>query len=235
MRQVTGLKLAAICGAMGLMGMVGTSFGQTVVNGDFSQGTAGVTSGTDTVATGWTLNPAVGDNYTNPGDRCTFGSPSPSGSAWSFWEQTFVQDGSATQTITSGITAGTTYTMSTNMQFQLGNGAAGDGFNGVTLANQASDTKSQDTGDLYAYVEMQYLNGHGANLGSPVMTTIAAGSIPATGTLSPWIPESVSGVAPAGAAGVELILGWQNGGLDGGTGGQQSAFATDVTLSVPEP
>jgi hypothetical protein len=232
MRQVT--RMALLCGAVSLLGMTGMSYGQTVVNGGFTLPADGAT-GTDSVATNWALNPAVGDDYTNPGARCQFGTTSPAGSSWSLWEQTFVQSGSATQSILSGVTPGNTYTMSADMQFQDGTGP-GMGFNAITQANQATDPNTKVTGDCYTYLGMAWLNKFGGVIGT-TETTVAAGSVTTyevgTTGANAWASYSVSGVAPVGAVGVELLLGWQNGGVDANTGGQ-SVFATDVNL-VPEP
>ena len=53
---------------------------------------------------------------------------------------------------------------------------------------------------------------------------------------TPWLLYSVNGIAPAGATQADIVVGWQNGGVDNNTGGQ-SAFATSVGLNavVPEP
>ena len=191
-------------------------------------------------------------NYTNPGQRCQFDpTPTPMGSSWSFWEQTFCQDGTAQEVINSGITAGNTYTMTAQMAFQDGTGP-GQGTNDVTAANQSAGTPNngENGGNGYSYVGMVWLNKFGGAIGTTnadglsAETMIPAGSVttyaplspPAAsnnGGFNPWTPYSVSGVAPAGAVGIELVLGWANGGMDGGTGGQ-AAVASDVTL-VPEP
>ena len=68
--------------------------------------------------------------------------------------------------------------------------------------------------------------------GLSVESIIPAGSVTLPNHV--YAPFGVGGFAPAGAAGVELILGWANGGMDGNTGGQ-SVFATDVAFGVPEP
>jgi hypothetical protein len=210
---------------------------QTVTNGDFEQGTAGAT-GTDPVATGWTMSPAPNMNggilnYTNTGQRCQFASPTPSGGTWSFWEQTFTTNGTATQTI-GGITPGLTYTMGDQEAFEV------PGFNNVTAANQSAGTPNngENGGNGYSYLGMVWLNNHGNPIGAlnpdgtSVETLIPAGSVMTAQHV--YAPYAVSGLAPAGAASVELVLGWANGGQDGNTGGQ-SAFATDVSLNVPEP
>jgi len=208
--------------------------------------TDGVTRTYNTAGTGngWYLSPAVGDNYTNPGDRCQFDTPTPSGGTWSFWLQTFVQDGYTAQTVT-GLSAGTSYTFSAQMGFQDGT-AAGQGYNAVTLANQASDPKSMDTGDLYSYLGIVFLSHTGSVVGTLDSNSLSDESDIPAGSISvyngsngatPWIPESVTGVAPSGATEAELVIGWQNGGVDANTGGQ-SAFATSTAFgvtAVPEP
>lgn len=240
MRKVMGFRAALILGgAIGLLGVASQLYGApVVVNGDFESPT-NTAGGSDTNVDAWTLSPAPNTNggtlnYTNNGQRCTFASPTPSGGTWSFWEQTFCQYGTATQTISSGVIPGNTYTMTAQMAFEVGS-APGTGFNGVTLANQAAGTLN--TGDLYSYLGMIWLNNHGNPIGTSgpdnvsAETTIPAGSVTTANHV--YAPYSVSAMAPVGAVGVELVLGWQNGGTDGNTGGQ-SAFATDVTL-VPEP
>jgi hypothetical protein len=216
--------IAAVCSAAGSLLLAGISHAQTVTNPDFELPSDGAT-GTDTVATGWTLNPAVGDDYTNPGSRCQFSTqPTPSGGSWSLWLQTFVQYGSAAQVVT-GITPGQDYLAS--MQFEVQTG-----YNYVTLANQASDTNSQDTGNLYSYLEIQYENHSGTPVGTPDITDIPAGAIPT----NVFFPVTAGGIAPATATQAEILIGWQNGGLDDNQG-SQSAFATSVGLTsvVPEP
>jgi hypothetical protein len=205
-----------------------------VVNPNFELPADGAT-GTDTVATGWTLDPAVGDSYTNPGSRCQFDTPTPSGGTWSLWLQTFVQYGDANQVVT-GVTPGVAYNLTAQLAFQVGS-TPGTGYNAVTLVNQASDTKSQDTGDLYSYLEVEFQNAGGTRVGSIDYTLIPAGSITAApvGQSTPFATYTVTGVAPAGATQALVEIGWDNGGLDNNTGGQ-SAFATDVSFGVvPEP
>jgi hypothetical protein len=197
-------------------------------------------------ATGWYMSPAPNPDfgYTNGGMRDQFYSvepivnPGPPATGWSFWMQTFTQSGFASQTVSA--TAGQNYTFGSQMSFQDGTGP-GMGYNAVTLANQTEASPSApNTGNLNSYLEMVFLNNHGNNIGSDI-TNIAAGSVgiynQTSGTqngATAWAPYSVSGLAPAGTTSVELLIGWTNGGLDGGTGGQ-SAFADDATLSVPEP
>jgi hypothetical protein len=226
-------KSVGLLGGAALL-LVSTSLHAQVVNGDFELPSDGA-SGTDTVATGWTLNPAVGDNYTNPGQRCQFATPTPSGGTWSFWIQTFVKSGSATQTVDTGtIVPGSTYTFQSQMAFEV------PGYNNVTLANQASDPKSTNTGDLYSYLGITWLNHFNQPLGTlnadgvNTETAIPAGSV--TSANHVYTPYQVTGVAPAGAYAAVLTIGWNNGGVDGNTGGQ-SAFATDAIFgtSVPEP
>jgi len=218
------------------MGLGAVVHGQTVANGDFSSPT-NTAGGTDTNVTAWTLSPAPNTdggvlNYTNVGQRCTFGgnSPAPSTSDWSFWEQTFCQYGTATQTV--GVTAGLTYTLSDQQQFQI------PGFNNITAANQSAGTPNngENGGNGYSYLGLLWLNNHGVAIGTPnadglsIEDIIPAGSV----SSSSYIPESIGGVAPVGATSAEVVLGWANGGMDGANGGQ-SVFATDVALSVPEP
>jgi len=201
------------------------------------------------------MSPAPNPNfgYTNMGMRDQFYSvepivnPGPPATGWSFWLQTFTQSGFASQTVSQtdnsvAVTGGTSYTFTSQMSFQDGTGP-GMGYNAVTLANQTeASPPSPNTGDLNSYLEIEFLNNHGVNIGSDT-TNIPAGSVNyyviASGTgagSTPWKPYSVSGLAPAGAVSAELLIGWTNGGLDGSTGGQ-SAFADDATFvaNVPEP
>jgi len=200
---------------------------------------------------GWYLSPAANPDfgYTNSGARDQFYSVEPISSGppatgWSFWLQNFTQSGFASQVV-SGITPGVTYQFNSLFSFQDGTGP-GMGYNAVTLANQTEASPvSPNTGDMFSYLEIKFQNASGGNLaGGTQITEIPAGSVstyviasgPGAGS-TPWLPYSTPAlVAPAGAAQAELLIGWANGGLDGGTGGQ-SAFADDATLtsSVPEP
>jgi hypothetical protein len=126
------------------------------------------------------------------------------------------------------------------ISFQDGTGP-GMGYNATTLANQTEASPvSPNTGDLNTYLEMVFLNVHGGILGIDT-TNIPAGSVnvydipsgPGAGATY-FEPYNVSGVAPTGTASVEMLIGWTNGGLDGGTGGQ-SAFADNEVITVPEP
>jgi hypothetical protein len=208
---------------------------QVVLNGNFALPTD-TTDSTSTTATDWLMSPAG----TNMGQRATF---HQNAGQWAFWLQTFEPTGTADQTVV-GVVPGTTYTFASQWAFELGpSGATGaNGFNAVTVANNPSNTAP-----LTAYLSMQFQTAGGTNIGSPDVFNIVAGTIPTADnadsfTSAPppgsfWLPESVAGLAPAGAAQVVLEFGWTNGGADGGTG-SQSAFATDATLSagvVPEP
>ncbi|HEX4055796.1 MAG TPA: PEP-CTERM sorting domain-containing protein [Tepidisphaeraceae bacterium] len=263
MRRILGFSAALMGGSFGLLLSVAPLSAQTALtasNGNFDLPSDGA-SGTDTTAeisggntntgvgayltagvgNGWYLSPAVGDNYTNNGMRDQFDEPTPDGnpSGWNFWLQTFVQDGYTAQTV-QGVTAGTNYVFAGQMAFQDGS-AAGQGYNAVTLANQATDSKSMDTGNLYSYLGIIFLNHSGVVVGTLDAngfndeTDIGAGSITVynqSNGATAWIPESVSGIAPAGATQAELVVGWQNGGVDGNTGGQSAFFTTGA---VPEP
>jgi len=234
MRKSVGLKAALFGGSAALFLSAAALHGQ-ITNPNFELPADGA-SGTDTVATGWTLNPAIGDAYTNPGQRCQFAAPTPSGGTWSFWLQTFVQSGSTNQLVDIGtITPGTNYNFGAQFAFEV------PGYNNTTLANQASDTHqggngtTPNTRDLYSYLQIQWQNNHGVAIGAPVETDIVAGSVTtANHVYSPYV---VSGVAPVGAYQALLTIGWNDGGLDGNTGGQ-SAFATGTDFfsgAVPEP
>jgi len=208
---------------------------------------------------GWYMSPAANPDfgYTNAGQRDQFYSVEPivnpgsstgpgnPATGWSFWLQTFVQSGDASQVVSQtdngvAVTGGKTYTFSSQMSFQDGS-AAGQGYNATTLANQTEASQpNPNTGDMYSYLEIVFLNNHGINIGSNE-TTIGAGSVgvyqqtsgPQAGATN-WIPYSVSGMAPTGAVSAELLIGWANGGLDGNSGGQ-SAFADDATFTSPVP
>jgi len=223
---LTGLCLA----------MAAVSNGQVIINPGW-ESPANSAGGTDTNVTGWAMSPAPNpaQGYTNPGYRDSFYNNTPSG-MWSFWLQTFTYQGSASQ-IVAGITAGNTYSFTSQMLFELGNytpGGPATGYNAVTLANQGGQPNpSPNTGDLYSYISMQYLDHFGNPIsGAHFETDIVAGSVTLNKT---WSPYSVTGLAPSGATQVQLMIGWINGGQDGGTGGQ-SAFADDAMLAVvPEP
>lgn len=214
-----------------------------------AQTSASYQASATTPGSGWYMSPAANPDfgYTNAGQRDQFYSvepivnPGPPASGWSFWLQTFTQSGDAQQTVTStdnsvAVAGGKSYTFSSQMSFQDGSGP-GMGFNATTLANQTeASPAAPNTGDLSAYLEIVFLNNHGIAIGSDT-TNIAAGTVSiynqSNGTTN-WAPYSVSGVAPAGALSAELLIGWTNGGLDGGTGGQ-SAFADDATFTSPVP
>jgi hypothetical protein len=230
----TGLCLAAASALQG----------QVIVNPDW-ESPSDTVNGTSPIVTGWTMSPAPMPNgsspYTNNGQRDAFYNNTPGG-RWSFWLQTFTQSGNASQ-IVPGVTAGLAYNFTSQMSFQDGTGP-GMGYNAVTLANQTETPQpAPNTGDLYSYLALQYLD----SVGNPVAggyfeTDIPAGSVTiynqTSGSLNGttlFEPYSVTGVAPAGATQVEVLIGWNNGGLDGNTG-SQSAFADDATLTVvPEP
>jgi hypothetical protein len=215
-----------------------------------------------TVGIGWYLSPAANPDfgYTNSGARDQFYSvepivnPGPPASGWSLWLQTFTQSGFASQPVTNtddagnpAVTAGKSYTFTSQMSFQDGSGP-GMGYNAVTLANQTETSPAApNTGDMYSYLSIQFesVNHFGAlvPVGTPDVTQIPAGSVtiynPGSGPQNGatlWAPYSVTGLAPVGATAALLSIGWANGGLDGGTGGQ-SAFADDETFTtvVPEP
>jgi len=225
----------------------------TPANNDTGTSPTAQTDGGNIVgaSTGWYMAPAANPNfgYTNPGQRDQFYSvepivnPGPPATGWSFWLQTFTQSGLASQSIPA--TAGVNYTFGSQLSFQVGSGP-GNGYNAVTLANQTEASPiAPNSGDLFSYLQLKYENASGGLLGTHT-TTIPAGSVTtynvASGTgagSSPFLPYSVvGGVAPAGTTQAVLTIGWNNGGLDGGTGGQ-SAFADDetfgVTAAVPEP
>lgn len=269
MRRFLGSKAALIGGSASLLFAAAQLSGQ-IVNPQWDlpnsnstppnndTGTSGTAQpgGTNTPGLpGWYLSPAANPDfgYTNPGARDQFYSaepivnPGPPASGWSLWLQNFTQSGFASQTVSQtdnsvAITGGTNYTFSSLMSFQDGTGP-GMGYNAVTLVNQTEASPvSPNTGDMYSYLQLRFLNAKGNNIGQDE-TDIPAGSVtqfvessgPQAGSTA-WLPYSVSGVAPAGAVSAELLIGWNNGGLDGNTGGQ-SAFADDETLvaTVPEP
>jgi hypothetical protein len=230
MRAFVGLRAAIIGSSLGLLFSAIPSLGQTVVNGNFDLPTD-ATDSTSTTATGWILGAAG----TNSGQRATFHQPSGN---WAFWLQTFEPSGTADQVVT-GATAGVNYTFSANWAFELGAASgqfsdpAVDGFNGAAGLN--------------AYMSMTFEDFHGNVLGTADVTNIASGSVPGAdnadaysntiaGTGLPWIPYSVSGLAPNNTAQVLLEFGWTGGGSDNNTG-SQSGFASDAALgvTVPEP
>jgi hypothetical protein len=259
----TALLLGTAVG--GLMMLPATSHGQTVQNpiwnnpedGDTGTSLLAEIGGSNTAPggiKGWYMSPAPNPDfgYTNSGQRDQFYSvepivnPGPPATGWSFWLQTFTQSGFASQVV-SGVTPGNVYTFGSQLSFQDGSGP-GMGYNATTLVNQTEASPvAPNTGDMYSYLAIQYLNSSGAVVGPTLAdgnsaeTDIPAGSVTqyvqTSGTqagATAWASYTVSGLAPAGATQMELLIGWANGGLDGGTGGQ-SAFADDETVSVPEP
>ncbi|HWB55203.1 MAG TPA: PEP-CTERM sorting domain-containing protein [Tepidisphaeraceae bacterium] len=231
MRHLKGLRVALVGGALGLLATAGMSYGQ-LVNGNFSDPT-NTGGGTDPNATGWTLLQTIQTNGSNgnAGLRCTFHQPNGD---WALWIQTFEATGGATQVV-NGITAGETYTFSALWAFELGPATGG---------NPAANGYNNIPG-MYSYMQLQFQGPHG-NLGSPFETDIPSGSVdpsmnadafpatPAAPNTAPWIPYSVTGLAPAGATSVEVVFGWAGGGSDSNTG-SQSAVVTNAALSVPEP
>jgi hypothetical protein len=225
----------------------------TPANTDTGTSDTAETNSANTVGgPGWYMSPAANPDfgYTNNGMRDQFYSLQPISSGppatgWSFWIQTFTQSGLASQTVSNDsnsnpIVGGDLVTFSSMISFQDGTGP-GMGYNATTLANQTEASPvSPNTGDLNTYLEMVFLNVHGGILGSDT-TNIPAGSVnvydipsgPGAGATY-FEPYNVSGVAPTGTASVEMLIGWTNGGLDGGTGGQ-SAFADNEVITVPEP
>lgn len=245
MRQVRFVRAALACGAIALLGLSGTSFGQSLVNPNFNQYTATTDpngNGED-YPTGWNATPipnyvdAAGTlNYTNYANV----EPWFDGTNYTLWLQTFCNYGNVSQTVT-GAVAGNTYTASADFAVQDGTGP-GMGYNATTLANQPNTTGYMNTGDLYSYIGLVFLNKFNSPIGTldsdnlSNETTIPAGSVAVynqANGFTPWLPYSVSGVAPAGTASVEVVIGWNNGGADGNTG-SQSALVTGVSL-VPEP
>ena len=227
-------KLAAT--AAGCLMSAGALHAQTVLNGNFAL-PLDTSDSTSTTATNWSMSPAG----TNLGQRATF---HQNAGEWAFWEQTFEPSGTATQTV-SAVTAGVNYNLSALMAFELGaaNSTGANGFNAVNTTNNPSNP-----GPLTAYMSMQFQTAGSVNVGAADVLNITAGTIPtgdnannfANGPATaapPWLTESISGIAPAGAAQVLVTLGWLNGGSDGGTG-SQSAFVTDVAIApvaIPEP
>ncbi len=243
------------------------------VNNDYGTSQIAEISSTNgpynTLGFGWYMSPALNPNagYTSPGYRDEFCSVEPIdispntfsppavATGWSFWIQAFTQSGYASQEITKtdngyAITPGQSYTFTSLMSFQTGTGP-GQGYNAVTLANQTEPNPvSPNSGDLYSYLGVTWINKHGVPLGNvngdnvSAETTIPAGSVMLYDTApnvfgfssSPWAPYSVTAVAPPGTVEAVLTIGWENGGLDGNTG-YQSAFADDETFiaNVPEP
>ncbi|HUB24841.1 MAG TPA: PEP-CTERM sorting domain-containing protein [Tepidisphaeraceae bacterium] len=249
MRCLSLKTTALVCGAVGVLAWAAPLRAQ-IVNPTWNLPNDG-TSGTDTTAEtngantvggpGWYLSPAPNPDfgYTNNGFRDTFYSVEASG--WSFWIQTFTQSGFTNQTVAA--TAGTNYTFTSQMSFQDGSGP-GMGYNATTLANQTeASPPAPNTGDLDTYLEIQFENATGGLTGRAI-TNIPAGSVTTYAIASgagagstPFLPYSVSGTAGPGTTQAVLTIGWQNGGLDGGTGGQ-SAFADDEVFAptaVPEP
>jgi len=218
MRKSVGLKAALFGGSAACLLLSAASLHAQIVNPSWELPTNTV-GGTDTNATGWTMT-ASGE-VGQAGNRDTFYNNTPGGS-WSYWLQDFEASGSATQSI-PGIVAGTGYTFTSQMLFELGSGST----QGVT------DGYDNIPGET-SFLEMQFENSLGQPLGIADQNNIPSGSVTLNRT---WAPYSVSGVAPAGATRVVLEIGWVGGAGDGGTG-SQSAFADDEVLStspVPEP
>jgi len=241
MRRFLGLSAAAVASSSLCFMLSGTSASAQIVNPawELPTNTAG---GTDTNVTGWTMSPAANPDfgYTNPGQRDTFYNNTPGG-AWSFWLQAFTQSGNASQNVATtdngvAVAAGKSYTFTSQFAFQDGSGP-GMGYNAVTLANQTeSPQPSPNTGNLYSYLDIDFLNNHGVTIATDE-TQIPAGSVTNYNSgngASIFSPYSVSGIAPVGAVSASLVIGWNNGGIDGGTG-NQSAFADDATFTSPVP
>jgi hypothetical protein len=218
------LKAALVGGSALLFLSAAPLRAQFVINPNFEL-PADSADSTSTSATGWTLSPAPGVGtpppYVNLGQRAAFYTPTPSGGRWSFWLQTFTDNGSATQTVT-GVTAGKNYTLGAQFLFELGSNGTqgpGNGYDAIPTIN--------------SYLSIQYEDSSGDALGSPDVTNIG----PTVALNRTFAPYSASGVAPAGATQALVSLGWTGGGTDDATG-SQSAFATDVSFAaaaVPEP
>lgn len=134
--------------------------------------------------------------------------PAAQGGSWSLWLKTFESaGGGATQTVP--VTAGTTYNFTALMLFE---------------------PSYPNIPNIDSFVQMQFQDSMGNNVGSADVTHINKATVVADKMT--WTPYSVVGTAPAGATQVQVEVGWANG---SGVTGQQSAFADDVSLTIPEP
>lgn len=230
-KKILGTTAAIVGGSFGfLLSATSSLHAQSIVNGSW-ESPANTAGGTDTNVTGWTMNQTYQDAADtvlgNPGFRCTFYNNTPGGS-WSFWGQTFENNGSAFQSL-SGAVPGATYTFTSQMLFELGGGTTsgpGNGFDAITVANNPNNT-----GPCDAYLNMTFFAANGHTVLGSKQTDVLAGTVTLNRT---WAPYSVTAAAPAGTAFVQVTDGWLNGGSDGNTG-SQSAFFDDETLNVPEP
>jgi len=225
-----GFGAALLGGSVCLLLSAAPLRGQTVLNGNFDLPIDGVDS-TSVTATDWALSAAG----TNAGQRATFHQPNGN---WAFWLQTFEPSGTADQTVTA-VLPGVNYTFGSQWAFELGAATNTPAMSAVSGFNNVAG--------LNAYLSMQFQTSGGVDVGTLDITNIPSGSVPGAmnadafpatvaGTGPPWMPESVSGLAPSSASQVVLEFGWTGGGGDGNTG-SQSAFASDATLgvTVPEP
>lgn len=164
------------------------------------------TMNVDTTVTGWNLLLDTG--------RAQFYNHTPGalptnmGGSWSLWLKSFeAAGGGATQTVP--VTAGTTYNFTALMLFE---------------------PSYPNIPNIDSFVQMQFQDSGGHAVGSADVTHINKATVVADKTT--WTPYSVVGTAPAGASQVQVEVGWANG---SGVTGQQSAFADDASLTVPEP
>jgi hypothetical protein len=157
---------------------------------------------TDGTATGWTF-------YGGDSLRANYYNHTPLGE-WSVWEQTFQPTNGGINQNVSNITDGTTYSLSCYYYFEAAE---------PTIPGEVSD------------LALTFLNAAGNQTVGPVdgngysdATYIPSSSVTTTGE---WIQYTVSGVAPAGAAQVQVSFDFTNG---SGVPGQQGAFVDDADL-----
>jgi MYXO-CTERM domain-containing protein len=151
-----------------------------------------LTNSESTTINGWTVVPSA--------KRAIFQNHTPGG-RWGLWARTFEPSGGVFQNV-SGISAGTTYTFTSQLYFE-------QNFNQTTATVLGSLT---------------WLDAGGGQVGSPSSFMIPFSANP---TPNVWTPFTISPVAPTGATQVRVFVGWQDG---GGSGPSLSAFFDDLDL-----
>jgi hypothetical protein len=144
---------------------------------------------------------ATGWNFILDCQRATFYNNTPAGE-WSVWLKTYeAAGGGIFQDVP--VVAGSNYNLTAQFLFE-----------------SAFPSIPGGTVDL----QLMWLDSGGNPIGTPAINTIQASSVTTTGS---FIPETVSGIAPAGSAQVQVEFDWSNGST---VIGQQSAFVDDADL-----
>jgi hypothetical protein len=105
--------------------------------------------------------------------------------------------------------------------------AAAPGQGWTASAFLRDDSSDPMQGSNFAQVQLQFLNS-----ANSVLTTISSPNFTIANPINTWVPETASGIAPAGTTSAQIVLVHVqlNSPVTGG-----SVFFDDASLSVPEP